>query len=204
MKTGEHGNALIVIDMQYDFCSGGSLAVPGAEEIIEPINSYMEDFSCIVATQDWHPEGHVSFASSHPGKAAFETVPFNGDTQILWPDHCVAGSPGAAFHSRLETDRFSMIIRKGTNPGIDSYSGFYENDHTTSTGLAGYLRELGIEHLYLCGLAADVCVYFTAVDARKLGFKVTLLTDAARGIDTPPGSLEQRYAELNALDVTLK
>lgn len=195
--------ALVVIDVQNDFCKGGSLAVPGAKDIISSIHTAMKDFSCIAATQDWHPAGHVSFASSHQGKKPFDTMTYNNEPQILWPDHCVEGTRGAQFHPDLNTDRFSLIIRKGMQPALDSYSAFYENDHTTSTGLAGYFRELGITHLYLCGLAADVCVYYSAVDARKLGFEVTVLTDATRGIDTPPGSLAKRYLELEQLQVAL-
>lgn len=174
--------ALIVIDMQNDFCPGGALAVPGGDEIVDGINALMNDFDTVILTQDWHPAGHSSFASSHPGKAPFDTVEMGYGTQVLWPDHCVQGSDGAAFHPRLRVDG-DLILRKGFRPGIDSYSAFFENDRTTPTGLEGYLRTRGIDALVLVGLATDFCVHFSAVDAARLGFGVTVREDLCRAID---------------------
>ncbi|MEO9779605.1 MAG: bifunctional nicotinamidase/pyrazinamidase [Sedimentitalea sp.] len=175
--------ALIVIDVQYDFCPGGALAVPGGDQIVGGINRLMVDFPTVILTQDWHPAGHSSFASSHPGKAPYETVEMPYGTQVLWPDHCIQGTSGADFHEDLNTDRADMIIRKGYNPAIDSYSAFFENDKTTPTGLEGYLRTRGITDLTMVGLATDFCVNFSAVDAAKLGFSVTLDRDLCRAID---------------------
>lgn len=175
--------ALIVIDVQYDFCPGGALAVPGGDQIVGGINRLMVDFPTVILTQDWHPAGHSSFASSHPGKAPYETVEMPYGTQVLWPDHCIQGTSGADFHEDLNTDRADMIIRKGYNPAIDSYSAFFENDKTTPTGLEGYLRTRGITDLTMVGLATDFCVNFSAVDAAKLGFSVTLNRDLCRAID---------------------
>ncbi|OUS19581.1 nicotinamidase [Rhodobacterales bacterium 59_46_T64] len=176
-------SALIVIDVQNDFCPGGALAVAGGAEIIPDINAAMEDFDAVILTQDWHPSGHSSFASSHAGKAPFEMTQMPYGPQVLWPDHCIQGSTGAALHSALDTDRADMIIRKGYNPAIDSYSAFFENDHKTPTGLDGYLRTRGITHLTLVGLALDFCVNFSAVDAAQLGFDVTVRQDLCRAID---------------------
>lgn len=175
--------ALIVIDVQYDFCPGGALAVPGGDQIVGGINRLMVDFPTVILTQDWHPAGHSSFASSHPGKAPYETVEMPYGTQVLWPDHCIQGTSGADFHEDLNTDRADMIIRKGYNPAIDSYSAFFENDKTTPTGLEGYLRTRGITDLTMVGLATDFCVNFSAVDAAKLGFSVTVNRDLCRAID---------------------
>ncbi len=195
--------ALLIIDVQNDFCSGGSLTVPNGEQVAGPINRIMKSYSCIAATQDWHPQGHFSFASAHPDKQIFDTIPFLDDLQTLWPDHCIAGSHGAAFHPNLDTDKIDLILRKGTNLNLDSYSAFYENDHTTSTGLAGYLRARSIEAVTICGLAADVCVYFTAKDALSCGFQVSIFLDGVRGIDQPRGSLAERLEELQKAGVVL-
>ena len=176
-------NALIVIDLQNDFCPGGALAVPGGDDIVPGVNALMPDFKDIVLTQDWHPGGHSSFASSHPGKAPFETTQMDYGTQVLWPDHCVQGSDGAAFHPGLHTDRANVVIRKGVNPLIDSYSAFFENDRSTPTGLHGYLRERGIEKVTLVGLALDFCVSYSALDAARLGYGVTVRRDLCRAID---------------------
>ncbi|MFW8593957.1 bifunctional nicotinamidase/pyrazinamidase [Cribrihabitans neustonicus] len=181
-------DALIVIDVQNDFCPGGALAVPGGDEVVAPINAMMDRFETVLLTQDWHPAGHSSFASSHPGKAAFETVKMPYGSQVLWPDHCVQGSRGAAFHKDLRTDG-DLILRKGFRAAVDSYSGFFENDQTTPTGLDGYLRSRGITRLTLAGLATDFCVAFTALDARRLGFEVTVALPACRAIDLD-GSLQ--------------
>lgn len=174
--------ALIVIDVQNDFCPGGALAVSEGDQIVPLINAMMPDFDAVILTQDWHPVGHSSFASSHDGKIPFETTEMPYGTQVLWPDHCVQGSPGAAFHPDLRTDG-DLIIRKGFRPAIDSYSAFFENDQTTPTGLEGYLRTRGIDSLVMVGLATDFCVHFSAVDAARLGFVVEVRLSACRAID---------------------
>lgn len=171
-------DALLIIDVQNDFCPGGSLAVAEAGGIIPAINQLQKRFGTVVLTQDWHPAGHKSFASSHAGKAPFETVELAYGTQVLWPDHCIAGSQGAAFHPALDTSQASMIIRKGTNLEIDSYSAFFENDRKTSTGLTGYFRQLGVTRLFLTGIVEEFCVGFSGLDARSEGFDVVLLPDA--------------------------
>ena len=180
--------ALIVIDVQNDFCPGGALAVSEGNQIVPLINAMMPDFDTVILTQDWHPVGHSSFASSHDGKIPFETTEMPYGTQVLWPDHCVQGSPGAAFHPDLCTNG-DLIIRKGLRPAIDSYSAFFENDQTTPTGLEGYLRTRGIDSLVMVGLATDFCVHFSAVDAARLGFVVEVRLSACRAIDMD-GSLD--------------
>ncbi|SEO59438.1 nicotinamidase/pyrazinamidase [Salinihabitans flavidus] len=192
--------ALIVIDLQNDFCPGGALEVPGGDDIVPGVNALMAEFGAVILTQDWHPAGHSSFASEHPGKSPFETVEMPYGTQILWPDHCVQGSDGAAFHADLDTRRADLIIRKGFDPGIDSYSAFFENDHETPTGLEGYLRTRGIDALVMVGLATDFCVSFSAVDAARLGFEVELLTDLCRGIDLD-GSMDAAMGKMRAAGV---
>lgn len=174
---------LIIVDVQNDFIPGGSLSVVGGDEIVPVINDLQEKFDLVVATQDWHPQNHMSFASNHKGREPFEKMEIGGMEQILWPDHCVQNSEGAKFHPGLETKPIEAIIRKGMDPEIDSYSGFYDNGHKKSTGLAGYLREKGAKDLYFCGLAADVCVYFSIKDALKEGFSATLIEDATRALD---------------------
>ena len=176
-------NALIIVDVQNDFLPGGSLAVPDADTIIPIINKISENFDLVVATQDWHPEGHSSFASQHQGKEPFEQIELNGNAQTLWPDHCVQGSHGAEFDKNLNLKPVEAIFRKGTNLEIDSYSGFYDNNHEKSTALADYLRAKQIDEVYICGLAADVCVYFTALDALQEDFTTYLITDATKGLD---------------------
>ena len=176
--------ALLVVDIQNDFCPGGSLAVPEGDSIIPLINDLALHFDNVVLTQDWHPRGHSSFASAHPNKRPYDTIDMPYGEQILWPDHCVQGSRGAAFHDDLDIDRAELIIRKGFRMEVDSYSAFFENDHETPTGLAGYLLERGIETLFIAGLATDFCVHWSAVDGRKLGFDVFVVEDACRGIDT--------------------
>lgn len=175
-------HALLVIDVQNDFCPGGALAVPGGDEVVAPINAMMDQFDAVILTQDWHPAGHSSFASTHPGKSPFDLIEMPYGPQVLWPDHCVQGTEGAEFHKDLRTDA-DLILRKGFRPAIDSYSAFFENDRTTPTGLEGYLRTRGIETLTLAGLATDFCVHFSAVDAARLGFDVTVRMDACRAID---------------------
>lgn len=175
--------ALLVIDVQNDFCPNGALAVAGGDDIVAGINALMDAHSCVVLTQDWHPAGHSSFASSHAGKAPFETVGMPYGTQVLWPDHCISGSDGAAFHPDLRTDTAQMIVRKGFRSAIDSYSAFFENDHSTPTGLHGYLQERGVNSLVLTGLATDFCVAYSALDAARLGYAVELRQDLCRAID---------------------
>jgi len=174
---------LIMVDVQNDFTPGGSLEVPGGDRIIEPLNLIQDRFDLVVATQDWHPPDHVSFASNHQGKKPFDTIMVQGVQQTLWPDHCVQGSPGAWFHPGLETNRIETIFRKGTAREIDSYSGFYDNGHLQSTGLAGYLKEKGARDLFFTGLAADICVYFTVMDAVEGGFTATVITDGVCALD---------------------
>lgn len=195
-------DALIVIDVQNDFCSGGALAVPGGDEIVQGINTLIPEFDAVVLTQDWHPAGHSSFASSHGEKAPFDLIDMPYGPQVLWPDHCVQGTDGAQFHDSLNTDRADLIIRKGFRPAIDSYSAFFENDHTTPTGLEGYLRTRGITHLVMVGLATDFCVNFSAVDAAKLGFEVTVRQDLCRAIDLD-GSLAGALDGMKQAGVTL-
>ena len=194
--------ALIVIDVQNDFCPGGALAVAGGDEIVPGINALMAEFDSVILTQDWHPAGHSSFASAHAGKAPFETTEMPYGTQVLWPDHCVQGSAGAAFHAGLDTDRADMIVRKGYNPAIDSYSAFFENDQSTPTGLHGYLQTRGITDVTMVGLATDFCVNFSAVDAAKLGYQVTVRQDLCRAIDME-GSLAAAQEGMTAAGVTL-
>ncbi|MEQ8368280.1 MAG: bifunctional nicotinamidase/pyrazinamidase [Roseicyclus sp.] len=199
MRDATH--ALIVIDVQNDFCPGGALAVPGGDEIVPGINAFMAEFPSVILTQDWHPAGHSSFASSH-GAAPMSMTEMPYGPQVLWPDHCIQGSDGARFHPDLITDRADLIIRKGYNPAIDSYSAFFENDHTTPTGLEGYLRTRGITQLTMVGLATDFCVNYSAVDAAKLGFAVEVRTDLARAIDFD-GSLDAARKGMQAAGVTL-
>lgn len=194
--------ALLIIDLQNDFCPGGALAVPGGDEIVPPINELAAHFDHVLLTQDWHPRGHQSFASSHAGKAPYDTVDLSYGTQILWPDHCVQGTPGAHFHPEARLDKAEFIIRKGFRRAIDSYSAFFENDHQTPTGLAGYLRERSIDTLYLVGLATDFCVKYSALDGRAQGFVIYVVEDATRGIDAE-GSLAQAWREMDEAGVTV-
>ncbi|QXT39891.1 bifunctional nicotinamidase/pyrazinamidase [Gymnodinialimonas ceratoperidinii] len=199
MQPASH--ALLVIDVQNDFCPGGALAVAGGDTIVPGINALMADYPSVILTQDWHPAGHSSFASTHDAEPMSLTHMSYGP-QVLWPDHCIQGSIGAQFHADLTTDRADLIIRKGFNPAIDSYSAFFENDHTTPTGLEGYLRTRGISELTLVGLATDFCVNFSAVDAAKLGFGVTVREDLCRAIDFD-GSLAAARDGMEAAGVTL-
>lgn len=195
-------NALIVIDMQNDFCPGGSLAVPHGDQIIDPINRLMEDFDAVILTQDWHPADHASFVDNHEGAEPFSVTQMPYGPQVLWPRHCVIGTPGAAFHRDLTVKRADMVLRKGFRAGIDSYSAFYENDHATPTGLAGYLRERGITQLSLVGLAHDFCVAWSAIDAARLGFATQVIEDACRAIDMD-GSLTAARKAMRDAGVTL-
>jgi len=194
--------ALIVIDVQNDFCPGGALAVAGGDLIVPGINALMAECPAVILTQDWHPAGHSSFASEHPGKAPMEMTEMPYGPQVLWPDHCIQGSIGAQFHPDLTVDRADLIIRKGFNRAIDSYSAFFENDHRTPTGLEGYLRTRGITRLTMVGLATDFCVNYSAVDAAKLGFEVTVRQDLCRAIDLG-GSLAAAQEGMTKAGVTL-
>ncbi|WP_281858174.1 bifunctional nicotinamidase/pyrazinamidase [Litoreibacter halocynthiae] len=194
--------ALIVIDVQNDFCPGGALAVAGGDGIVEPINALMTEFQAVILTQDWHPEGHSSFASSHEGLAPFSVTSMPYGPQVLWPDHCLQGSQGAAFHQGLHTDPAQMVVRKGFNPAVDSYSAFFENDQTTPTGLEGYLHTRGITKLTMVGLALDFCVNFSAVDGAKLGFAVSVDKNLCRAIDMD-GSLEAALKNMKRAGVQL-
>ncbi|MCB9685777.1 MAG: bifunctional nicotinamidase/pyrazinamidase [Alphaproteobacteria bacterium] len=175
--------ALLVIDVQNDFCPGGALAVPHGDEVVGPCNVLISEFPLVVLTQDWHPVGHRSFASSHPGRSPFESVTLPYGPQVLWPDHCVQGTHGAELHRSLHTHRARWIVRKGHDPAIDSYSAFQENDRRTTTGLVGALRELGVDEVVICGLATDYCVRYSAIDAVEAGFRATVVEEACRGID---------------------
>ncbi|MDD7971846.1 bifunctional nicotinamidase/pyrazinamidase [Roseinatronobacter alkalisoli] len=195
-------HALIVIDMQNDFCPGGALAVANGDTIVAGINAQMAQADAVVLTQDWHPAGHSSFASMHEGCAPMDSVDMPYGTQVLWPDHCVQGSHGADFHPELDTTRADLILRKGFRPDIDSYSAFFENDQTTPTGLEGYLRTRGITELDFVGLAMDFCVAWSARDAARLGFNTRVLTALCRGIDID-GSVARAQADLRAAGVEL-
>jgi nicotinamidase/pyrazinamidase len=195
--------ALIVIDVQNDFCPGGALAVAGGDEIVDRINALMGDYSTVVLTQDWHPANHASFAANHPGAAPFSLTQMPYGPQVLWPTHCVQGTDGAAFHSDLRTDPAQLIVRKGFRAGIDSYSAFFENDQTTTTGLDGYLRSRGVTSVTFVGLATDYCVAYSALDAARLGFKARVLMGACRAIDLN-GSLAEAEAKMRAAGVALE
>lgn len=176
-------DALILVDIQPDFLPGGALAVPEGDAIIPVVNKLVTRFDLVVATQDWHPAGHGSFASAHPGKKPFDQIDLNGLPQVLWPDHCVQGAPGAQLSAAVDWRKTAAIFRKGMNPGIDSYSGFYDNGYRQSTGLGGYLKSLGVQRVFVVGLAADYCVYYTAKDAMKEGYETIMIEDATRPID---------------------
>ena len=182
MTPGE-SDVLLVIDVQNDFCPGGALAVPRGDEVVPVINRLARGFANVVLTQDWHPPNHLSFASAHPGRKPFEIVTAAYGPQVLWPDHCVQGTPGSGFHPSLTIPHAALVVRKGFRRVIDSYSAFYENDRKTPTGLVGYLRERNLTHIFLAGLAFDFCVRYSAEDAAAAGFKVVVIEDACRGID---------------------
>jgi nicotinamidase/pyrazinamidase len=194
--------ALLVIDVQNDFCPGGALAVTGGDQILPAVNALIGSHEHVILTQDWHPAGHSSFASSHPGHSPFETIAMDYGAQTLWPDHCIQGSRGAEFHGALDWNKAELIIRKGFRPAIDSYSAFFENDRKTPTGLAGYLRERGIGRLVLCGLATDYCVAFSALDAVAQGFETEMVLAASRGIDLG-GSMALMTDRMKQAGVTL-
>jgi len=195
-------HALIVVDLQLDFCPGGALAVAGGDEIVAPINAMMGDYDAVILTQDWHPADHSSFADNHPGAAPYDVMRMPYGAQVLWPRHCVIGSSGAAFHPALDLSRAELVVRKGFRPTIDSYSAFFENDHATPTGLAGYLRDRSLDRLSFAGLAHDFCVTWSALDAVRLGFDVTVLEGACRAIDLN-GSLRAARGAMRGAGVTL-
>lgn len=189
-------DALILVDIQPDFLPGGALAVPEGNAIIPVVNQLVTRFDLVVATQDWHPAGHGSFASAHPGKKPFDQIDLNGLPQVLWPDHCVQGTAGAGLSAAVDWNKTAAIFRKGMNPGIDSYSGFYDNGYRQSTGLNGYLKSLGVKRVFVVGLAADYCVYYTAKDALKEGYKTIIIADATRPIDA--SNFEHAKADLRS------
>jgi nicotinamidase/pyrazinamidase len=193
-------DVLLVIDVQNDFCPGGALAVADGDAVVPVVNRLAERFDHVVLTQDWHPSGHSSFATSHPGAAPFEAISMPYGQQTLWPDHCVQGTPGAAFHPQLKAERAELVIRKGFRPAVDSYSAFHENDRRTPTGLAGYLRERGLQRIFMAGLATDYCVHYSAVDARRLGFETVVIESGCRAIDLA-GSLDAARAAMAAAGV---
>jgi len=193
-------DALLVIDVQNDFCPGGALAVAGGDEIVPVVNALAERFEHVLLTQDWHPARHISFASEHAGRKPFETITVEYGAQTLWPDHCLQHSRGAELHVALDVPRAELVLRKGFHRGIDSYSAFLENDHRMPTGLAGYLRERGIARLFVCGLAYDYCVRFSAIDGMELGFECIVVEDACRAVNLP-GSVEQTNADFAKVGV---
>jgi nicotinamidase/pyrazinamidase len=200
--TRSDRDVLVIVDVQNDFCPGGALAVPKGDEIVPAVNRLASEFAHVILTQDWHPRGHASFASSHPGKQPFETIQLPYGQQILWPDHCVQGTPGAVFHPDLHAQHAELVVRKGFRSAIDSYSAFRENDHRTPTGLAGYLKERGFDRITLCGLATDFCVFYSAMDGREAGFAISVVTAACRGIDVD-GSLSHAMRSMKEAGVTL-
>jgi nicotinamidase/pyrazinamidase len=193
MRIQPDDDLLLIIDVQNDFCAGGALAVSDGDDVVPVVNRLAKRFAHVALTQDWHPSGHSSFATSHPGAAPFESIDMPYGRQTLWPDHCIQGTSGAAFHPQLQTERAELVIRKGFRTEIDSYSAFYENDRRTPTGLAGYLRERGLRRIFLVGLATDYCVYYSALDARRLGFDTVLVEAGCRAIDLA-GSLDAAWA----------
>ena len=195
-------DVLVVVDVQNDFCVGGSLSVPGGDEVVPVINSLARTFKNLVLTQDWHPLGHSSFASSHPGRKPFEQVEMPYGAQTLWPDHCVQGDFGAAFHEKLDVNHAQLVVRKGFRPAIDSYSAFFENDHKTPTGLGGYLAERGFKRVYFAGLAFDYCVRYSAEDAARLGFEALVISSACRAIDLN-GSAQATRESFKSLGIAL-
>ena len=199
VRGGER--VLLIIDVQNDFCPGGSLAVESGDEVVPVINAILPLFSRVVATQDWHPPDHVSFASSHPGRKPLDVVDAGGIEQVLWPDHCIQATRGAELHPRLSVGRVELVLRKGLRQRLDSYSAFFENDHRTDTGLRFYLKGMRAREVFICGLATDYCVRASALDARRLGFPVTLVGDACRGVDFPKGSVERSLAEMRKAGV---
>lgn len=195
--------ALILVDLQNDFMPGGALAVAEGDAVVPIANALVPHFKLVVATQDWHPDDHKSFASQHPGQQIGDKIDLAGLEQVLWPDHCVQNTPGAELHRELNRDRIDYIVLKGTDPQIDSYSGFFDNGHRRATGLGDFLREQGVDEVYLLGLATDYCVKFTALDARKLGLTTYLIKDGCRGVELQPGDIAQTLEDLQAAGVQI-
>ena len=195
--------ALILVDIQNDFLPGGALAVPDGDAVIPIANKVQASFPIVVATQDWHPANHGSFAASHPGKRVFERIDLNGLAQTLWPTHCVQNTPGATLAAKLKQDRIARIFQKGTDPAIDSYSGLFDNGHRKSTGLGEWLKEKGVEEVFVCGLATDYCVKFTALDAAQSGFKTSLIEDASRGVNLGPDDVKNALTEMRKAGVSI-
>lgn len=196
-------NALILVDLQNDFVRRGALAVPDGDAVVEPANDVQPRFDLVVATQDWHPPNHGSFAANHPGRQPGDVIELNGLTQILWPVHCVQDTHGAALLDALQKDRIDRVVQKGTDPNLDSYSGFFDNGHRKSTGLGEYLKDRGVDDVYVLGLATDYCVKYTALDARRLGFRTFLIEEACRGVELQPGDVPRAVEEMRAAGVTV-
>jgi nicotinamidase/pyrazinamidase len=197
-------NALIIVDLQNDFVEGGALAVPGGAGLVPLVNRLQARFDLVVATQDWHPADHGSFAANHPGRRAYEMIDLHGLPQTLWPAHCVQQSPGADFVPGLDRGRWAAVFQKGTDPAIDSYSGFFDNGKRRATGLGDFLKEKGVTDVHVLGIATDYCVKFTALDAVALGFTVHLIADACRGVDLQPGDVERAMEEMRAAGVKIE
>jgi nicotinamidase/pyrazinamidase len=194
-------NTLILVDLQNDFCPGGALAVPQGDEVVAVANRLQPSFDLVVATQDWHPAGHASFAANHPGKSPGDVIELDGLQQVLWPVHCVQGTAGAELHPDLDRHRITRVFQKGTDCSIDSYSGFFDNGHRKATGLGDYLKGRGVTHVYVCGLATDYCVKFTALDAVELGLQTHLILDGCRGVELAPGDLERAVNQMQSAGV---
>ncbi len=195
--------ALVLVDLQYDFCPGGALAVPRGDETVAVARRLMRHFKTIVATQDWHPPDHASFAANHPGKKPGEVIDLDGLSQVLWPVHCVQGTPGAELHAELERGRITGVFRKGEDPRLDSYSGFFDNGHRKATGLGDWLQERGVRQLYVLGLATDYCVKFTVLDALELGFDVWVIEDGCRAVELKPGDGERALSQMRGYGATV-
>ncbi|MDX1581999.1 MAG: bifunctional nicotinamidase/pyrazinamidase [Thermoanaerobaculia bacterium] len=196
-------SALVLVDIQNDFVPGGPLATKNGDEVVSVANRLQPHFDVVVATQDWHPPNHGSFASNHPGKSPGEFIDLYGIEQILWPDHCVQGSEGAELHPDLETDRIEQVIRKGEDPKIDSYSGFFDNGHLKETGLEKYLRSRNVDDVYICGLATDYCVKYTVLDSAELGFDTKVVLDGCRGVELEEGDIDKAVEEMKSAGVTV-
>ncbi len=198
------GNVLVIVDVQNDFVPGGALPVPGGDQVVDVINPLQKNFELVVATQDWHPANHVSFASNHPGNKPGDSIMLHGRPEILWPDHCVQNTRGAALVAGLNTRRLARVFQKGTDPEVDSYSGFFDNDRRHATGLADFLKSQGITDVYVCGLATDHCVRATALDSRELGFRTHLLADACRGVNLKHGDVDRAIEAMRTAGVLLE
>ena len=197
-------NALIIVDMQNDFIEGGALAVPGGKGLVPLINKLQPHFDLVVATQDWHPANHGSFAANHPGEKTYDVIDLDGLAQTLWPIHCVQNTPGADFAPGLDRSRWAAIFQKGTDPTVDSYSGLFDNGKRRATGLGDFLKKRGVDQVYVLGLATDYCVKFTALDSAALGFKTTFIEDASKGVDLHPGDVQKAIGEMGQAGVTIK